>query len=215
MLDIGPGPGVVAVAAARFCSRVTTIEPSEGMRALLTASAEAAGVENLACIPKRWESVRSDELLPGYDAVVAAFSLDMPDIRDAVGKMVSVCRGWVHLAWFAGEPSWTADYRRLWPSLHGRQYIPSPKADILLCTLLQMGISPAVCLESNEFVYTFGGIDEALRITAPEFAVVSGRQRAILEAFLRRRLTFSKDGATLRHRYITAKIRFPAFQNRP
>ena len=42
------------------------------------------------------------------------FSLDMPDIREAVWKMIRVCSGSVCLYWFAGEPTgWTIQMPRV------------------------------------------------------------------------------------------------------
>jgi hypothetical protein len=55
-----------------------------------------------------------------------------------------VCNGCVYLYWFAGVPTWTARYTALWPLLHRIPYQPSPKFEVLIGVLKQMGIDPAV-----------------------------------------------------------------------
>ena len=145
VLDIGAGPGTMAVPLASRVSHITTVEPSAGMRDVLLENAFTWGVSNITCVPKMWEHVDVDvDLSPPYDIVIASFSLEMPRIDIAVQKMMDVCSGWIYLFWFAGEPTWTCHYKSLWPELHGKEYEPTPKFDLLIRVLQQMGIFPHV-----------------------------------------------------------------------
>lgn len=68
----------------------------------------------------------------------------MPDIKEAIKKMVVVCRGTVVIIWPADVPQCELLYTMIWPSLYGKAYKPSPKSDILFKVLYQMGIYPSV-----------------------------------------------------------------------
>jgi len=98
VLDIGAGPGTLAIPIFAKVSQVTTVEPSPGMMQVLQENLSGRRIKNVRCIQKRWEKVDpARELDSPYDAVVAAFSLDMTDIREAIQKMIQVCSGYVYL----------------------------------------------------------------------------------------------------------------------
>lgn len=198
VLDIGAGPGTLAIPLSGIVSSVTAVEPSPGMMEVLQENFSDKRVTNACCIPKRWEDVdAASELDSPFDAVVAAFSLDMPDIREAVQKMIRVCSGHIYLYWFSGVPSWTAYYKALWPSLHGMPYQPSPKFNVLIRVLRQMGVRPHVEFIPTHFPITFHSFDEAVEELAPEFNVRSDAQRETLSRFLERILVREESSFVL------------------
>ncbi|MEA1985205.1 MAG: class I SAM-dependent methyltransferase [Euryarchaeota archaeon] len=144
VLDIGTGPGTLAIPIATQVAQVTAVEPSRGMAGVLQDNIEEYGLENITCVQKRWEDVTIEDLEPSFDVIIASFSLHMPDIRDAVRKMTDVSRGHIYLYWFAGETSWDTQYRNIWPTLHGSEYHTGPKCDVLYNVLYQMGIYPNI-----------------------------------------------------------------------
>jgi cyclopropane fatty-acyl-phospholipid synthase-like methyltransferase len=50
LVDLGAGTGLAAVAAAPHCRRVVAVDPSPAMLALVSARADAAGLENVQCV---------------------------------------------------------------------------------------------------------------------------------------------------------------------
>jgi len=144
VLEIGPGPGVYTIPIARQVRHVTAVEPSSGMSAVLEDRIESERVKNITIIQNRWEDTDTSETGTDYDLVLASFSLGMPDIKEAVTKMVSVCKGRVVLYWHTDTPQFELLYSMVWPSLYGKEYIPGPKSDILFNVLYQMGIYPSV-----------------------------------------------------------------------
>ncbi len=123
VLDIGAGPGVLAVPLARRVARVTAVEPAAGMAEVMTEYARGEGVSNLSIVRKRWEDGDPAADLDGpYDIVIASYSLGMPDIRAAIEKMCEASSRWVYLFWFAGTTSWEQGMLDLWPRLHGKEY---------------------------------------------------------------------------------------------
>jgi SAM-dependent methyltransferase len=206
VLDIGAGPGTLAIPLSKSVSQVTAVEPSPGMMAVLEENISHEKTSNIACIRKRWEEIDMDsELMAPFDTVIAAFSLDMPDLRKAVEKMIRVCRGCVYLYWFEGVPTWTAHYAALWPYIHGTPYQPSPKSQVLIGVLNQMGIEPAVEFIPITFPIRFRSLDEAIEEISPEFYVRTDPQRETLIRFLERTLVRKGDSLVLSHFYTALK----------
>jgi len=91
VLDIGAGPGTMAVPIAKVAAHVTAVEPSPGMTSVLAEYAEEEGVSNIQIVQKRWEDIDLSSDLDGqYDVVVASYSLGMPDIKEAISAMYRV-----------------------------------------------------------------------------------------------------------------------------
>lgn len=207
VLDIGAGPGTLAVPLSGRVSQVTAVEPSPGMMAVLQANLFDRRIGNTTCIQKRWEEVDADNELDGpFDTVIAAFSLDMPDIQKAIQKMIGVCTGHVYLYWFAGVPTWTTFYKAIWPQLHGTPYKPSPKFRVLIGVLKQMSINPHVEFIPTPFPIRFRSMDDAIEEISPEFNVQTGPQRETLARFLERILVTGRDSLVLPHFYMAAKV---------
>ncbi|MCX6686610.1 MAG: class I SAM-dependent methyltransferase, partial [Methanoregula sp.] len=84
VLDIGAGPGTLAIPLAPLVEQITAIEPGKGMVDLLYENMKKEGITNITCIRKRWEDIDPAVDLDGqYDIVVASLSLTMEDIRES------------------------------------------------------------------------------------------------------------------------------------
>jgi SAM-dependent methyltransferase len=161
VLDIGAGPGNLAVPlAARGC-RVVAVEPAGPMREVLAKNASEAGVD-VAVVPSAWEDLDPSQLGGPFDLVIASFSLSMVDIRAAIEKMHRVCSGEVHLYWFLTPPPWGYVLKALWPEIHGAEYHFEPLACCLVNVLFQMGLVPSLEPEPPERVHRYGSIEEAV-----------------------------------------------------
>ncbi len=140
VLDIGAGPGTLAIPLASRVKEITAVEPGEGMVAILHDRARKEGITNVTTIQKRWEDIDLATDLDGqYDVVIASLSLTMEDIRLALQKMDAASRDCVYLFWFVDMPFWEKMYADLWKPLHGSEYHSGPKADCLFGVLYQTG----------------------------------------------------------------------------
>ncbi|AKB70312.1 class I SAM-dependent methyltransferase [Methanosarcina mazei] len=185
VLDIGAGPGSLAIPLAEMVAHVTAVEPAEGMMEILKQNMETYGTRNIDCVYKDWEAVDAgSDLCPPYDVVFASYSLGMKDIRASIQKMIDVSSGYVYLYWFAGDTSWDIHSRKLWPILHGCEYRQGPKADVLYNVLYDMGIYPNMKVFSFEHNNRFENIEEALEHFKPQYAVSSPEQEEILRSYL-------------------------------
>jgi ubiquinone/menaquinone biosynthesis C-methylase UbiE len=186
VLDIGAGPGTLAIPFAGKASHVTAVEPAEGMASVMREKMAEYGVSNIDIVQKRWEDVDVEkDLQPPYDVVIASFSLGMPDIRAAIEKMQQALSRYVYLYHFAGETSWDRQWQGLWQKLHGRNYQPGPKSDVLYNVLYQMGIYPNVRAFRLEHNQPYASLDEAVLTLAPQAQAESEEQKAVLREYLR------------------------------
>ena len=186
ILDIGSGPGTLAIPFASRVKHVTAVEPAEGMRSVMQEKMAERGVTNIDIVQKRWEDVDvAADLRPPYDVVIASFSLGMSDIRAAIEKMIQASSRYVYLYHFAGPTSWDRQWHELWPRLHGREYQSGPKSDVLYNVLYQMGIYPNVSTFPLVHNQRYSNLEEAMRTLAPQAQAETEEQKAILREYLR------------------------------
>ena len=206
VLDIGAGPGTLAVPIARQVACVTAVELSECMMAVLRENLDEYGLGNVDCIHKDWEEVDAETDLSGpYDVVFASYSLGMKDIKASVRKMLDVCSGYVYLYWFAGETSWDKDSRKLWPSLHGCEYSSGPKCDVLYNVLYEMGIYPNVETFPFEHINRFEDLEEALEHFGPHYGIETEAQNKILKDYLT--VVLEEENGGLIHRGWSTRVK--------
>jgi SAM-dependent methyltransferase len=185
VLDIGAGPGTLALPLAPLVKEITAVEPGAGMVEILKRHAERDGIKNITCVQKTWEEINpSTDLLPPFDLVIASLSLTMHDIRGALQKMDAACSGSVHLFWFVDLPFWERMYADLWEPLHGNPYHAGPKADCLFGVLYQMGIYPDVTMLPLAKEYRFGSRDEMLAFFRKRFGATTPDQQQVVDAYV-------------------------------
>lgn len=186
ILDIGAGPGTLAIPFAKKAAHVTAVEPAAGMVSVLKEKMAEHGVENIFIVQKRWEDVDvKKDLQPPYDVVIASFSLGMQDIRAAIEKMINASSRYVYLYHFAGLTSWDLQWMELWPKLHDREYQPAPKCDVLYNVLYQMGIYPHVRTFRLQHNQRYASMQEAVDALRPQAQAETEEQVAILKDYLR------------------------------
>lgn len=185
VLDIGSGPGTLALPLASRVKEITAIEPGKGMVDLLYENMKNDRITNITCIEKRWEDIDIQNDLSGkFDIVLSSLSLTMEDIRQSLAKMDAVSARYVYIYWFADPPFWEKMYIDLWPSLHGETYYPGPKADCLFNVLYQMGILPNIEMLPLDKVYRFSTRQKMVEFFQNRFAAKTKKQRYVLDAYL-------------------------------
>lgn len=195
ILDIGAGPGTLAIPFAHKAAHVTAVEPAEGMCSVMREKMAEQGISNIDIVQKRWEDVDvARDLQAPYDVVIASFSLGMADIRSAVEKMQQASSRYVYLYHFAGPTSWDMQWQELWQKLHGRAYQPGPKSDVLYNVLYQMSIYPHVSTFRLEHHQRYSTLDEAVAALAPQAQAESEEQKKVLAEYLQGALR-EEDGA--------------------
>jgi SAM-dependent methyltransferase len=186
VLDIGAGPGTLAIPLASRVKDVTAVEPGEGMVEILNERMKKEGITNIRTITKRWEDIDLATDLDGqYDVVIASLSLTMEDIRQALQKMNAASRDSVYLFWFVDMPFWERMYADLWKPLHGTDYHSGPKADCLFGVLYQTGIYPNIEMLPLSKEYRFTTQDEMTAFFRRRFNVTNTEQGRLLDDYLK------------------------------
>ncbi|MGA2699047.1 MAG: class I SAM-dependent methyltransferase [Methanoregula sp.] len=207
VLDIGSGPGTLAIPLAAKVREVTAVEPGAGMIATLRDRAENEGITNITCIRKRWEDVDPTRDLAGpYDLVIASLSLTMHDIRKAVQTMDEVSCGEVCLYWFVDLPFWERMYADLSLPLHGSPYYPGPKADCLWNVLYQTGIYANIEMLLLDKEYRFPSNEELTEFFRRRFGVTTKKQERVLDAYLSSLVRHKGDEVVISGNSTFAKI---------
>ena len=193
VLDIGAGPGILAIPLSPLVREIAAVEPGAGMVEILNGHIRDKGITNISTIQKQWEEVDIDRDLSGrYDVVIASLSLTMHDIRAALEKMEAASGRWVYLFWFVDMPFWERMYSELWEPLHGSRYHPGPKADCLFNVLYQMGIYADVEMLPLKKEYRFSSPEEMSAFFRRRFGLTTPAQERVLDEYLASRIR--RDG---------------------
>lgn len=208
VLDIGAGPGTLAIPLSGIVSQVTAVEPSDAMRSCLLENIAHDGISTISVVPKKWEDVDiwQDLSLP-YDVVVASYSLGFPDLRCGIEKMVAASSRYVYIFWFADMMSpWQRNYGEIWEQLYG---IPRPggkKPNIIYNLLHQMGIYANIDIWKEESIHRYSNLEEAIADQKEGLHLTTPEQEEILRDFLDKKLIQENGTVVLRELTHRAKI---------
>ena len=97
LLDVGCGPGTVALTVAPRLEHVYGLDYSPGMLAAFTEEARARGLTTATPILRAWEDDWAD--VPTCDIVVASRSTAVPDLEAAILKLESKARKRVYMSY--------------------------------------------------------------------------------------------------------------------
>jgi SAM-dependent methyltransferase len=135
VLDIGAGGGRYALPLALIAKEVVAIEPSEGMRRVLSAGLTEFGIRNVKILDGRWPAVA--ENVSGDVSLMSHIGYDVEDIGPFLDAMESATRR-VCVAVLLGHPPPT-EADRLWPAVHGVERAALPSLPEFLGLLLARG----------------------------------------------------------------------------
>jgi len=187
VLDIGAGPGTLALPLSRRAKRITAVEPSLVMVERLKRHIDEEGISNIRIITSPWEDL-SDEDVGRHDLVIASYSLLFHDIQEALLKMDRLAEREVQLYWFAGVPSWEGVRSDLYPQIHGREYVPSPMCDVLYNLLYSLGIYPDVqVLDGTSFPKVYESIEDGISNIRESLGQSNQEHDGLIRDYLERR----------------------------
>jgi len=192
ILDIGSGPGVLAVPLAKKVKQVTAIDISTVALKCLEERAKKGGLSNIACLAKKWEDIELGKDIKQYDIVVASYALTMLDLAAALSKMNQTAKRAVYIFEAAGQKYW--HYLALWPKVHGEEFVLSPDYIYIINVLYQMGIYANVETSEYEIRRRFSTIDEAVRQWQKNLNVTTPQATEIIRDYLSKTLEKEEDG---------------------
>lgn len=133
-LDIGAGGGRYALPLALAVKEVVAVEPSAGMRRVLTEGLAAHRIGNVRVVPARWPM----EGPPAADvALMAHLGYDIEDIGAFLDAMETAARRLCVAVLMTPAPPYLA--APFWPPIHGEARVPLPALGEFLALLLARG----------------------------------------------------------------------------
>ena len=134
-LDIGAGGGRYALPLALHCREVIALDPSAGMRRVLSESMAEHGIRNITVLDGRWPSAAAD--VSANIALISHLGYDVEDIGPFLDAMESAARRLCVAVLLSQPPPTEAD--RFWPEVHGVQRAALPSLPEFLTLLTARG----------------------------------------------------------------------------
>ena len=182
LLDVGCGPGTIALTVAPRLAHVVGLDFSQGMLDAFERNARARGLTNATTIRRAWEDPWDD--VPRCDVVVASRSSQVADLEAALLKMHAHARRRVYLTHRVGG-------RFLDDGVYdalGRTDEPLPDYIYALAILHRHGIHPRLdYLESEGRLGRVADFEDCVRKVEWTLGALTPEERQRLRAFYDRR----------------------------
>ena len=192
ILDIGSGPGTLAIPLAKTAKKVTCIEPSTSMISLLKKNALNNNLRNIDIINEKWENIHID-VIGCFDIVIASYCLAMENIVELLKKMNNIAIEKIYIYWFDGETSWDKFCHVLYPKTHCCEYVSLPKADILFSILKKLNYIPQIQFLTSNFPRSYENINKAIEDLRTRLNINNESYDAILKKYILENYRFEND----------------------
>jgi SAM-dependent methyltransferase len=97
ILDIGCGPGTLAVPLAKKAKSVTALDISSEMLKQMKVNACSQNLSNISCLNCSWQDAFNNQQLCLHDVVVASQSLMSGDMKEAISGINSISQKALYL----------------------------------------------------------------------------------------------------------------------
>ncbi|MDR2521594.1 MAG: methyltransferase domain-containing protein [Spirochaetaceae bacterium] len=199
VLDIGAGPGNIAIPLSRKVAHISAVEPAAGMAEVFGDQIRIENAHNIRLVQKRWEDVDVErDLEAPYDLTFASFSLGMLDLRASIEKMLCVSTNVIVLYWHVGLQAFDEDAIELSPLLYSKKHFPVPDSNVIFNLLYSMQIYPDVEIERTNVRLVYKSFDEVLEDYARRYGAETDEQRRLLAGYLHTRFIPFEKGSVIR-----------------
>lgn len=190
VLDVGCGPGTLAIPLAQLGLQVTGLDSSEGMLEQLAKRQQETGVMTITVIHASWTDSWQELGLKKHDVAIAARSLAVANLRQGLEKLNRWASKKVIVVDRVGPGPFDPDlFRAL-----GRDFQPGPDFVFTLNILLQMGITPRLDYLEFDQQRTYASEEEAVEATAWMVDDCTDLERQKLRGYVAERLHENNDG---------------------
>lgn len=195
VLDIGCGPGTLAIPLAKKARSVTALDLSSEMLKHLKVNAAKSGVDNIRYLNFSWQDAFGRKQVTGHDVVVASRSLMSGDMKEAIANIIAVTRQAAYLTFPVVHLSFDQEvYRAI-----GRERIKHPPYIYIYNLLFQMGIMANVEILNSKIESRYCSIDEAIESIQRRTDPFTPAEKAKLVEFLEQKFAGQKDSPFLTH----------------
>lgn len=180
VLDVGCGPGTLAVPLAEKVRGITGIDFSPAMIELLNDRCRNAGIQNVTTHVAGWEDDWNSLGIEPHDTAIASRSLVVDDLQAALEKLNNFSRKRVVISAPAGEGPFDPQLF----AVVGRELKAKPDYIYVYNLLYQMGIYANVSFAVKRFCRTFANAEEAFDSVRWMFEELSSIEESRLRCFL-------------------------------
>jgi len=190
VLDVGSGPGTLALPLAAMVRQVTAIDYSTGMLDELKAAASRQGIDNIATVNASWEDDWQKLGIEPHDITVASRSMAVDDLGAALTKLDGWARKKVVITDRVGAGPFDPD---IFAAI-GRDFDPGPDYIITVNMLYRMGINAKVDYIPAEYSDSYATREEAVDSCLWMLDEMNPGERKRFEDYMDVRLVSLDDG---------------------
>jgi SAM-dependent methyltransferase len=191
VLDVGCGPGTLAIPLAKQVRQVTALDYSAAMLAELNKQAKGAGRNNITTIQASWTDDWQALGIPSHEVAIASRSLSVDDLKGALCKLNAWASKAVYVVDRVGAGPFDPDLF----SAIGRDFEPGPDYIFTLNILYTLGIHAQVDFISLDSTRTYGSREEALQSYRWMVDDLTALEEERLENYVDARLSQAADGS--------------------
>ena len=190
VLDVGSGPGTLALPIAAQVRSVCAIDFAPNMLKILNTSAESQGIANIRTIECAWEDDWEAKDVGCHDLVLASRSMSVANLRQALDKLNRHARRFVFIA---DRISPTPFDPEVFAAL-GRPFNAGPDYIYTVNTLYTMAIHPHITILELDQDNRFANLDDAQRSYSWMFKDLTPTEEGRLRAYLLKKSQPTTDG---------------------
>jgi SAM-dependent methyltransferase len=188
VLDMGSGPGTLAIPLAGLVRSVTAVDYSAGMLDVLIRQAQENNIQNIRTIQGSWEDDWQQLGIGIHDIAIASRSLAVDNLSLALQKLNDHAREYVFISdRIAPTPFDPAAFAAI-----GRAFQSGPDYIYTVNILYAMGIHPCIDILKLDRDYIYSDMEEALQSYVWMFKDLSAREKEALRNYLNSKIIHSE-----------------------
>lgn len=190
VLDVGSGPGTLALPIAAKVKSVTALDYSQGMLSTLDELAARSGIKNIRTVQCGWEDDWTAFAIGQHDIAIASRSLGVIDLRGALQRLEQSASRYVFIV---DRISPTPFDPKAFTAI-GRPFNSGPDYIYIINILYSMGIHPHVDILRLDTTNRFSDLNEAYRSYSWMFKDLSTKEELLLRQYLEEKSRPSDNG---------------------
>ena len=204
VLDVGCGPGTLALPLASQVKSITGIDFSHAMLSELQSRVDQEDIANIHPVEASWTDDWDMLSIPRHDVAISSRSLAVHDLQAALLKLNEYAKKKVFIADKVGSGPFDPD---LFASL-GRPFDSGPDYIITVNLLYQMGIQAKIDYIELEQAKVFVSREEAVDASRWMLEDLTPDEEKKIEVYVDERLCRTEDGHWLFRRRAPVKWAF-------
>jgi SAM-dependent methyltransferase len=189
VLDIGSGPGTLALPIAPQVKKVTAIDFSSGMLEVLNQNAATEKINNIKTIQCAWEDDWQAKGVTHHDIAIASRSVGIENLELSLKKINAIAQKYVFISdRISATPFEAEAFYAI-----GRPFDPGPDYIYTLNLLYKIGIYPNVTVLRPNPVTLYSSIEEAFASYRWMFQDLSATEEQRLLEYVEKNIIKTSD----------------------